>query len=108
MSAEFIAIIELLETAGVGAVWCFAGYLLYQLLVVILVLTGLRAIARITCSCINCNYGKASRAYQYMKHLRDTLNIGRPGSLGSSEQDKVERKINKMITENKESEDGGN
>jgi hypothetical protein len=69
-----------------------------------MIFTGLGLIARMTCACINHNYGTASRAYQYMKHLRDTLNIGRPGSLDSREQDKVEREVNKMLMERKQTD----
>ena len=41
MSEEFKVIIYLLQSAGVGVAWMFAGYLVFKLLEIMLIFTGI-------------------------------------------------------------------
>jgi len=97
MSAEFEAIISLLEDAGVGTIWCFAGYLMYQLVQSILVIVGVVLTIKGVSKAISSLADKINRPALLVKKVRDYYGIGRPGLLNETEMNQVEIKIHELM-----------
>jgi hypothetical protein len=102
MSAEFQAIIELLQSAGVGTIWMFAGYLVYQIMETLLAITGIVLVLRTLGLVIRSIVDKCCRAQNVCKHIRDAMGLGCSGPIDSTEFTKIESALEKMIIKYKE------
>ena len=96
MSEEFAAIIELLQNAGVGTIWMFAGYLVYQLVFLVTSFVGAILVLKTICAGVNKVGMCLGRSVRVIKATRDRLKLGH-GDLSGYEVNDVEKAINEMI-----------
>lgn len=99
MSEEFMAIIELLESAGQGTIWCFVGYLMYQLIEMLLGIAGIVVVLRTIGYVIKSICDKCVRSGNICKHIRQALKLGCEGSLDDKEYCRIETAVGEMLAE---------
>jgi hypothetical protein len=97
MSEEFAAIIELLQGAGVGTIWCFIGYLVYQMVQTVLAFTGIVVVLRTLGFVIKGICDRVMRAGHICKHIRESLKLGCQGPLDDKEFCKIETAVGQML-----------
>lgn len=97
MSAEFQAIISMLETAGEGAKDAFILYLVFRVAMLVIGFVGFAVIMKLVIKSIQAIATSVSTKSHIIRIIRDKMGIGNPGRLIEEEVDEVWRKLHKLF-----------